>query len=80
MIVEHKKNHKFRQWNCGSCGKLLGFIYKNGTVTMKYKEFFVWVTGGEIKTICRYCSTENNYSPSTNIEVLLDNTEQLPEK
>lgn len=69
MIVEHVKNRKYRQWLCGSCGKLLGLIYANGTLAIKYKELFLWVEGS-VKTICRNCQTENNYKYKTDIEEL----------
>lgn len=59
--VEHK-THKapFREWKCGSCDKLLGLIYKDGTLAVKYKDLVAWATG-EYKTICRYCKSVNIY-------------------
>jgi hypothetical protein len=71
MIVEHTKNRKFRRWTCGSCDKLLGLIYLNGTVALKYKDFVAWVSG-DIRTICRGCQTENTYRHEKNLEDLLD--------
>jgi len=71
MIVEHTTNRKFRRWTCGTCDKLLGLIYKNGTVSVKYKDLVLWVTGS-IKTVCRSCQTENTYTYEKNVESLFE--------
>jgi len=69
-IVEHTVNRKFRRWTCGGCGKLLGLIYKNGTVALKYKDWMVWCDGS-VRTICRGCQTENTYKHEQSIESLI---------
>lgn len=65
MIVEHGKT-KFKHWNCGGCGKLLGIIYPSGTLAVKYKDLVAWATG-EYKTICRVCQTENIYKTANKL-------------
>lgn len=69
MIIEQQKS-KFKQWNCGSCRKLLGLIYNNGTLAIKYKDLLLWATG-EVKTICRYCQVENVYKSDNKIDSLV---------
>lgn len=71
LIVQHLKHKsKFRNWDCGGCGKLLGIIYHNGTLAIKYKDFVGWALSGEFKTVCRYCKCENTYKHRNNIENL----------
>jgi hypothetical protein len=49
---------KFRYWKCGGCGKLLGLIYSDGVLAVKYKDLTAWVTG-TYKTVCRFCKLVN---------------------
>ncbi len=65
MIVE-RRDRKFKEWKCGGCDKLLGIIYAEGTLAIKYKELVAWVTG-EYKTVCRYCKCINIYNSSKSI-------------
>ena len=65
VIVEHvKKKQTLRNWTCGSCGTLLGIIYRDGTLAVKYKDLVAWVTGN-YKTICRKCKVVNEYNTNS---------------
>jgi hypothetical protein len=70
MEIEHRKiRAKFREWRCGGCTKLLGLIYPNKTLTIKYKDLTAYVEG-EIKLICTFCKSENIYKSNNTIDKL----------
>ncbi len=69
MIVEHVKRKSFKEWKCGGCGSLLGLIYPDGTLAVKYKELVCWILG-ETKIICRRCKVINTFNSKSNIEDL----------
>lgn len=70
-IVQHvKRKQVLRNWTCGGCDKLLGIIYQDGTLAIKYKDLVAWVTG-HYKTICRNCKTINEYKTGNKIEDLI---------
>ena len=66
MIIEHGHNRKFKEWHCGGCKKLMGIIYADGTLAVKYKDLTAWVVG-EYKTICRYCKCMNTYNSNKDL-------------
>jgi RNase P subunit RPR2 len=58
--LEEVENNKFQsvdfKWLCPNCRFLLGFIDYNAiTVRMKYRDFYVTVTGGDVACTCRRC-------------------------
>jgi len=70
MEVEHRKivrKVNYKQWNCGNCNKLIGIIYNNGILAVKYKDFTGWLITGEFKLICRFCKSENTYKKILNV-------------
>ena len=71
------KQQRFIPWKCGGCGKLLGLIYSDGELAVKYKDLTAWVRG-TYKTVCRFCKMINVYRSnqgSTSLEDLTKNEE-----
>ncbi len=48
-------------WKCAACFSVLGYTDSDREVLrIKYKELYVWMKGGEISCICRYCGKVNS--------------------
>ncbi len=70
MEVEHRKiMRKYKEWRCGSCNKLLGIIHNNGILAIKHKDFVGYSMGGDFKTICVFCKSDNNNTHKSIVEV-----------
>ncbi len=47
-------------WKCSACCKVLGYTDPNKEVLrIKYKDLYIYVKGGEVTEICRYCGKAN---------------------
>ncbi len=80
MVVEKRKGRpKYKAWECGTCTKLLGLIYPNGTLAVKHKDLVLWVVG-QAKTVCRFCQTINTYRTTLSIEDISDNDDVIDSK
>jgi len=58
---------KYVPWRCGTCDRILGLRYVNGTLVVKYKDLVAWVTGN-YRTVCRFCKTINEIETQSRIE------------
>ena len=67
------KPQMFKAWKCGGCGKLLGLIYSDGELAVKYKDLTAWVMG-TYRTVCRFCKITNVYRSGHGVESLEDLT------
>ncbi len=77
LVVERRKNHpKYKAWQCGTCSKLLGLVYPNGVLCIKFKDLTCWVVG-QAKIVCRFCKTINTYRTSINIEDMVDTDDPI---
>ena len=58
---DNKLNGKnLKYWRCTQCGQPLGILSEDQTeLQIKYKDLFLYVKGGMVRTICRKCGTEN---------------------
>ncbi len=76
QVITKKKTspRKYKVWECGTCTKLLGIIYPNGVLCIKFKDLTCWVVG-QAKIVCRFCKTINTYRTSVNIEDVVDDTD-----
>ena len=53
-------------WKCVACFSVLGYTDADKEVLrIKYKELYVWMRGGEISCICRYCGKVNSVVSSS---------------
>jgi len=52
--VNMEAPRKYKHWTCGGCNKLLGLIYSDGVLAVKYKDLlgfdikppmYVWIAG-----------------------------------
>lgn len=51
-------NMKF--WRCKACHIRLGILNPECTeLRIKYKDLFLFITGGTVRTVCKACGTEN---------------------
>jgi hypothetical protein len=62
---------KYKTWNCGTCGSILGMIYPNGVLAIKHKEFYCWIKG-ECTVVCRRCSSQNMLNTYADIEKVIE--------
>ncbi len=47
-------------WKCGACFAVLGYTDANKeTLRIKYKDLYVYVSGGIVTQICRSCGKAN---------------------
>ncbi len=47
-------------WKCTACCKILGYTDPNKEILrIKYKDLYIYVKGGEVTEICRYCGKAN---------------------
>ncbi len=69
--VNMEAPRKYKAWTCGGCNKLLGLIYSDGVLAVKYKDLTAWVTG-TYKTVCRFCKMINIYRSNSKAEHALD--------
>ena len=43
-------------WLCPKCRQILGIVTEDrSSVRIKYKDFFVFIEGGSVTTLCRKC-------------------------
>ena len=43
-------------WLCPKCNQILGIVTEDrSSIRIKYKDFFVFVEGGSVTTLCRKC-------------------------
>ncbi len=48
-------------WKCLACGKILGYTDNDKQILrIKYKDLYIYVKGGEVTEICRYCGKLNH--------------------
>lgn len=47
-------------WKCKACDFPLGQIDEQGEILrIKYKDLYLWITGGSVTMVCRRCGTLN---------------------
>jgi hypothetical protein len=64
MISKVDTPLKYKTWQCGTCGSVLGMVYPTGLLAIKHKEFYCWIEG-RCKVICRRCSVMNFYTTAS---------------
>ncbi len=48
-------------WKCLACNKVLGYTDSDKQILrIKYKDLYIYVKGGEVTEICRYCGKANH--------------------
>ncbi len=47
-------------WKCLACSKVLGYTDNDKQILrIKYKDLYVYIKGGEVTEVCRYCGKLN---------------------
>lgn len=60
-----------RDWQCGSCSKLLGKIFPGSVLVIKHKDLYINIEGGNVIITCTNCGLQNSFT-KTNIENVLN--------
>ncbi len=67
MMPDKKLEDKKREslsiacaWKCSACYKVLGYTDPDREVLrIKYKDLYIYVKGGEVTELCRFCGKAN---------------------
>ena len=58
-----------QKWCCAFCKSTLGCVEDGECLRIKYKDFYVYIKGGNVEVVCRHCGKRNflNYDNTKDI-------------